>query len=126
MLNRLINIILNWIIFNIIKPIQAFWHYYINHSAIEDTPRNRERYEYLTKIAEDSSYQPRTYAEHSFEKELYDAYCKGVSQNEKIILDAYGEIPSYEEVRSECAMELILHLSSYYWVDNDEDDWEEE
>ena len=126
MLNRLINIILNWIIFNIIKPIQAFWHYYINHSAIEDTPRNRERYEYLTKIAEDSNYQPRTYAEHSFEKELYDAYCKGVSQNEKIILDAYGEIPSYEEVRSECAMELILQLSSYYWVDNDEDDWEEE
>lgn len=81
--------------------------------------------EFLYKVSQDGKYEPSLPIEHYLEKQLYEAYQETITKHEQMIKDEYdGKIPTYEEVRSECAQQIALDLLSFRWIDDSK--WDDE
>lgn len=79
----------------------------------------------MSKVANDGKYEPSSPLEHYIEKHLYEAYEDAINEHKDLILIEYnGTIPTYEEVRSECARQIGLDLLSYRWIDDSK--WDDE
>ena len=103
----------------VILPIKGWYRYLTSGVYIEDNERNQQVIDFLYKVSEDKSYQPSSPVEHYLEKHLYEAYLDAIKDHEDIIRNEYdGNIPTYEEVRGECAQQIVLDLLSYRWIDD--------
>lgn len=108
----------------IILPLKG-WNKYISQGVyIQDNDRNQQVIEFLYKVSQDGTYEPSTPTEHYLEKHLYEAYEDAIKDHIKEIKAEYnGQVPTYEEVRSECAQQIALDLLSYRWIDDR--DWDD-
>lgn len=108
-----------WVNAVIILPLKGWFRYLTVGAYIQDNERNQQVIEFLFKVSQDGNYEPSLPIEHYLEKHLYEAYQEAIAKNEQIIRDEYdGEIPTYEEVRSECAQQIALDLLSFRWIDD--------
>lgn len=119
------NLIKAWINAYIILPLNG-WNKYIAQGAyIQDNERNQQVIEFLYKVSQDSAYEPSTPLEHYIEKQLYETYEYAIKGHIEEIKDKYnGQVPTYKEVRSECAQQIALDLLSYRWIDDSK--WDDE
>lgn len=109
----------------IMIPFRAWKNYVLRGAYIEDNERNRQIVDYLFKVTKDGSYEPSTPVEHYVEKQLRESYEEAIRNNEQLIRNEYnGEIPPYEEVRSDCAEQIVFNLISYRWIE--ESRWDDE
>ena len=108
----------------IILPLKG-WYKYISQGAyIQDNDRNQQVIEFLYKVSKDGTYEPSTPTEHYLEKHLYEAYEDAIRDHiEEIKAEYNGQVPTYEEVRNECAQQIALDLLSYRWIDDR--DWDD-
>ena len=108
----------------IILPLKG-WYKYISQGAyIQDNERNQQVIEFLYKVSQDGTYEPSTPTEHYLEKHLYEAYEDAIKDHiEEIKAEYNGQVPTYKEVRNECAQQIALDLLSYRWIDDR--DWDD-
>ena len=125
MIIKILNFIKTIINFYIIAPFTAWWRYISTGVCLEDNERNQKVLDYLQKVAKNSEYEPSTPIEHFVEKQLFNSYNDAVENHADLIKIEYdGKIPSYDEVRSECATQIALEMLSYKWVK--EETWDDE
>ena len=119
------NFIKAWINAYITLPLKGWKSYIIDGAYIQDNERNQQVIEFLCKVSQDCTYEPSTPTEHYLEKHLYQAYEDAINDHlEEIKAEYNGEVPTYEEVRSECAQQIALDLLSYRWIDDSK--WDNE
>ena len=124
MIRKILNFIKAVIDSYIITPFIAWWRYISMGACIEDNERNQKVLDYLRKVAEDGEFEPSTPIEHFVEKQLLNSYNDAVANHTDLIKIEYdGKIPSYNEVRSECAAQVALEMLSYRWIK--EETWDE-
>lgn len=124
-INKILNYIDTFISVYIVMPIHAWFNYYFKHKAIEDNIRNQQLIDYLQRVAKDGTTEPQTPVEHFVEKELKDSCDTTLEKYKEMLLKEYdGKLPSYEEIRSECAREIVLEMMSYIWVEPER--WDDE
>lgn len=125
MIRKILNFIKVIINFYIIAPFTAWWRYISTGACLPDNERNQKVLDYLQKVAENGDYEPSTPTEHFVEKELFNSYNDAVKDHSDLIKIEYnGKIPSYDEVRSECAAQVVLEMLSYKWIK--EETWDDE
>ena len=122
-IKRFFYIIITWIDSYIFMPIRAWYKFRFYGLAIEDNIHNHQIVDYLQKIINDPDVEPVSYAEILIEKQLKEAYEKTVLNNLELIKKEYhGKVPTYEEVRADCAAEIVLEMLSYVWLKETEED----
>ena len=114
-----------WVNAYIVLPIRGWFKYLTIGAYIQDNERNQQVIEFLYKVSQDGAYEPSTPTEHYLEKHLYEAYEDAINDHiEEIKAEYNGQVPTYEEVRSECAQQIALDLLSYRWIDDSK--WDDE
>lgn len=123
-INKIINYIRAFLSAYIFMPIHAWYSFYFHNKAILNNSRNQQALDYLSRLAQDKTIQPQTPVEHYIEKELQEACEMTIKKYKDELIEEYGELPTYEKIRSECAGEIALEMMSYMWVE--EEKWDDE